>query len=93
MLSCYPSGGGYPGGGQHHCAGDISTPPSCFPLHPVLRLQALQREEEEEEEEEGGAQPARLLHIIAAPPLTAPVQDHSSAERHQPSASASDGKE
>lgn len=75
-LLCRPSGGGYPGGGQHHCAGDVSAPPAGLALHPVLRLQALQWEEEEEEEEEG-PQPARLLHVIAAPPLFSPDQDPS----------------
>lgn len=69
------AGGGYPGGGQHHRAGDVSAPPAGLPLHPVLRLQALQQEEEEKEEE--GPQPARLLYIIAAPLLISPAQDHS----------------
>lgn len=70
------AGGGHPGGGQHHCAGDVSAPLAGLALHPVLCLQALQREEEEKEEEEG-PQPARPLHIIAAPLPISPAQDHS----------------
>lgn len=72
-LSC-PSGGGDPGGGQYYHVGDISAPPSGLALHPLLRLQTLQREEEEEEEE--GPRPARLLHILAEeqlPPLSSAV--------------------
>lgn len=60
------AGGGHPGGGQHHHAGDLSAPPSGLALHPVLRLQALQRAEKEEEEEEEG--PQQLFCIIAASP-------------------------
>lgn len=37
-MSCCPSGGGYPGGGQHHRAGDLAAPPAGLALHPVLRL-------------------------------------------------------
>lgn len=63
------AGGGDPGGDQPRRAGDISSPPAGLALHPVLRLQALQRKEKEEEDEEEGPQPTRLLHVIAAPPL------------------------
>lgn len=62
MLLCCPSGGGYPGWGEHHRAGDLSPPPAGLTLHTLLRLQALQRKEEEEEEE--GPQSVRL-HVIA----------------------------
>lgn len=37
-MSCCPSGGGYPGGGQHHRAGDLAPPTAGLALHPVLRL-------------------------------------------------------
>lgn len=83
MYLCCPSGGGYPGGGQHHRAGDLSAPPAGLTLHPVLHLQALQREKEEEKDEEEGPQPARLLHIIAAPALLSPVQDRSTKSRRR----------
>lgn len=77
MLLWCRSGGGHPGGGQHHRAGDLPAPPAGLALHPVLRLQALQWEKEDEEEEEKeGPQPARLLHIIAAPTLISPARDH-----------------
>lgn len=59
MLPCAPSGGGHPGGGQHHRVGDLPAPADGLPLHPVLRVQALQPEEEEEE--------GRRLLVIAAP--------------------------
>lgn len=52
MTLWCPLGGGYPGRGQHHRAGHISTALAGLTLHPVLRLQAVQRYEEEEEEEE-----------------------------------------
>lgn len=74
-MSYCPSGGGHPGGGQHHHAGDLSAPPSGLALHPVLRLQALQRAEKKEEEEEEG--PQQLLCIIAASPLISSAQKHS----------------
>lgn len=70
MSPCRPSGGGYPGRGQHHRAGDVPAPPAGLAVHPLLRLQALPQEEQEEEEEDQGAedgpQPARLVLLVAA---------------------------
>lgn len=68
---CVLSGGGHPGGGQHHRAGDVASPPAGLALHPVLRVQAVQREEEQEKEKEKERpRPERPSHIIAAPPFT-----------------------
>lgn len=86
------AGGGNPGGGQHHRAGDLPAPPAGLALHSVLRLQALQREEEEKEEE--GSQPARLLYIIAVslssaqPRITSPALRSWRVQGNQQSASA-----
>lgn len=67
IILCFDAGGGHPGGGQHHRAGDISAPPAGLALHPVLHVQALlQQEEEEEAAKEEGLQSARPLHILAA---------------------------
>lgn len=67
MVFIHLSGGGYPGGGQYRGAGDFSAPPLGLPLHTVLHLQTLRGPKEEEEEEEEGPEPARLLHVLAAP--------------------------
>lgn len=74
------SGGGHPRGRQHHRGGDISAPAAGVALHPVLRLQALQREKEEEEEEEE-RQPAGLFHVIAGAALFSPAWGHSARHR------------
>lgn len=72
---CFGAGGGHPGGGQHHRAGDVSAPPAGLALHPMLHMQALQRQEEEEEEaaKEEGLQSTRPLCIVADPAPLCPI--------------------